>query len=61
MREDGWAHLQIHHLLHIIDSPIMPMLTKKQQAQSVSSQAELTISWGAQNTNLGTPDNHSTV
>lgn len=61
MREDGSAYLQIHHLLHIIEYPVMPILTKKQLAQSVSSQTEPTISWCTQNAKLGTPDNQNSV
>lgn len=61
MREDGSAHLQIHHLLHITEYPIMPILPKKWLAQSVGSQTELTISWCTQNTNLGAPDNQNSV
>lgn len=46
MKEDGSVRLHIYHLLHINEYPIMPILTKNELTESVSTQPELPLSPG---------------
>lgn len=61
MREDGAVRLHIHHLLHTNEYPIMPILTKKQLAESVSTQTELALSPCIHNTKASAPGNRNSV
>ena len=61
MREDASVHLPIHHLLHINEYPIMPILTKKQLTESVNAQTELLLSPCIHNTKPSPPGNRNSV